>query len=659
MRSASVTTDSLVLRIAFQNTSNKAYSVSGELGGNDAVLVDGNGQQYKPSKISNNLRSLSPAPGFGPGTANVGNLTFPQPSGSGPYELRMPSYAPIRFQLDTPLSTTGHVVLNEGTYDIDEEVRSQEPALANIVLQLQSLQVMTNTLVFNIAFVNTGRQGYNLLVGPNGNDARLIDAEGRQYEPISVGATLETSIAPRDGWQPAQANQGKLVFPQPEASDTLRFVFPTYNAVSMQFDANGLVEATITSPSGGAPAPTPQPSAVDAAYAAISQLLDQQATALQTGNVDAYLATLDPSLRDQQRRVAGWIQQVPLVSYTLQLASDADLKNAESNVLEDMPVEISYTLRGINPDNTFLHHARYSFVSDGTAWRVNKIELSNDAPFWRVSDFVLRETAHFLLFARPDVQDNLPALEQETEQAYTTLQQRGLALEPRYVAYFTSTDDEFKQITGQTSSRYLGLAMSRYEFNGANITTTNRAFYINGAAFRENADIISPTERQTTITHELVHLALAASTRPFTPPWLAEGIAVYYSETIGPAQRQQLAANGQLKTLSLVDLTKAGSLGEHDYTAERVGAEYLYSGAAVAYLIQTFGEDTVLNFYRSYAAVPAADVRNQLPQFGSSLPTDAAFADLSSNLTSTAVQQFFGRSIQQLDADVKAWIRNS
>ena len=64
-------------------------------------------------------------------------------------------------------------------------------------------------------------------------------------------------------------------------------------------------------------------------------------------------------------------------------------------------------------------------------------------------------------------------------------------------------------------------------------------------------------------------------------------------------------------------------------------------------------------FYRSYASAPAAEMRDNLPQFSGSLPTDAAFADLSSNLTSTAMQQFFGRSIEQLDVDVKAWISNS
>jgi hypothetical protein len=656
IHSATVTTGSLVLRIAFQNTSNTTYSVSGGFGGEDAVLVDENGRQYNPTNVSANLRSLAPADGFGPGTANVGDVAFPMPSGSGPYELHMPSYAPIHFGLDTLLSES-HAPLGQGNYAIQQTLHSQEPALAPIELQVRSLEVMSSVAVFSVAFVNTGRQGYTLTVGPDGSDARLVDSEGQQYEPTSVSDSLQTSIAPAGGWQPGQANAGTLTFPLPTASETLRLVFPTYNAVSMRFDANGLVAATITSPSGGTPAPTSQPSAADAAYTALSRLLSQQAMAVESGDSDAYVATFDPALRDEQRRVAERLKQVPFVSYTLRLAPDAHMNNPESGTIEDVPVEISYTLRGIKSDNSFLNHAHFSFARDGTTWRVTRSNFDDTPPFWRLGDFVLRETPHFLIFARPETQSDLPELEHETERAYTTLQQRGLTLEPRYVAYFTNTADEFTRLTGRDSSNYLGLALSRYEFNGAAITATSRAFYINGAAFRANANRISPTERQTTITHELVHLALAVSTRPFTPPWLAEGIAVFYSEDNGAAQRQQLANSGQLDDMSLIDLTKAGTLGEADYSEQRIGAEYMFSGATVEYLVQTFGEETVLDFYRSYAAVPAADVRAKLPQLGSSLPSDAAFANLSSDLTAQAVQQFFGLSIAQLDADVKAWVQ--
>ena len=116
--------------------------------------------------------------------------------------------------------------------------------------------------------------------------------------------------------------------------------------------------------------------------------------------------------------------------------------------------------------------------------------------------------------------------------AYDTLVAKGLPLEPRYVTYFTANQADFATLTGQFSSRVLGIALSRYAFDGDEIIVSSYAFYINGEAFEQEQSDLFQADRQTTITHELVHLVLAPVTRPFTPPWLAEGAAVYFSEDI-------------------------------------------------------------------------------------------------------------------------------
>lgn len=653
---AALDEDTLTLHIGFRNTSESGYNVFGGPGARDAVLEDASGTEYEPTEISATLNNIAPSGGFGPGAANVGDLSFPRPNGDGPFTFRFPTYAPITFRLDTVLADDA-IVLPEGTYQIGQQLRSQQQALSQIVFEVRALDVTPDSLIFDVAFVNTARQGYDLIIGPKGGDARLLDAEGQQYTPSAISAELEGSIAPADGWLPGQANAGTISFPRPDAGAALRLVFPNYNALTLRFDQRGLAAVEITSPTGDAPLPTLTPSAEDRAFAQIEQLLAQQAEALQNGNVDGYLATLAPALQEQQRAIAERIQQAPLVSYTLRLAPAARLDQANSGELANVPIEILYTLRGIDVDNVFLHEVNVSFTRDGDAWRVSNIAYDDNPPFWTLGDFVVREMPHFLIFARPEAQAELPTLEQEAETAYTMLQQQGLALEPRYVAYFAATSDEFSALTGRQASRYLGLALSRYEFSDDQIITTSRAFYINGGVFAEQGNQFNASERQTTITHELVHLALAKDTRPFTPPWLSEGIAVFYSGETGPAHRERLLDSGQLDGLSLQALTAAGSLGEHDFTGERVGAEYTFSGETVAYLVEQFGEEQVLAFYRSYAAVPAADVREKLPRFGGSVLADAAFADLSTQLTADALQQFFGLTIDELDAAVKAEIR--
>jgi hypothetical protein len=501
--------------------------------------------------------------------------------------------------------------------------------------------------------VNVGRQGYDLLIGPRGEDARLLDAEGTQYEPSDVDQAFDRSIAPEGGWQPGQEHSGTISFPLPAAPQELRFVFPQYDAISLTLDASGVAETRITSASGGAPQPTPTPDAAETAFIEIEALLREQAEALRTGDEAAYLATFDPALHPEQRAILARVGQMPIISLTMALAPDADLDDAEQGSLDDVGVELGYALESIDADNPFAHQLDYDLRREGDQWLVGGVEAEENPPFWQNGDVVLRETPHFLIFARPEAEGELATLEQEAEAAYAELQGRGLPLDARYVTYFTNNRDDFEELTGATSNLILGMALSRYQFVGDTVTTTSRAFYINGEAFVDERMATEPNARQTTIAHELAHLVLGRATRPFTPIWLVEGAAVYYSEELGDDKRQLVRESGRLEGLSLETLTGQSSLGEHDFTGQQAGAEYLFSGFTFAYLVATYGEERTLEFYRSFAEVPAADVREQMPRFGGAFLAEAAFGQLSRDLTDAAVQRFFNTSLSELDAAVK------
>ena len=652
LRTAQVAANSLQLRVAFVNTSDESFRLVGAISGRDARLADASGKEYAPLTVDPSLGTLDPKAGFAPGTANVGTLSFPLPSGNSPFQLRFPRYAPITFALDMPQPVATAAAAN-GQYPLEAIVRSQSDALRMIALRFRSIAITDEAITFDLGFANVGRQGYNLVVGPSGGDARLIDGEGQELTPNAVGDSLASSIAPKDGWQPQQEQRGTISFPRPANLSPLRFVFPEYDALTIVLNAQGVGATSVTSASGGAPAPTAVPSAAELATSAIDALLAKQAAAALSGDGAAFAQTLAPAIQAEQATIIQRLAAMPLRSYSLQLAPAANL--GAGDALSGVPVELIYTLRGLSDDNPFHYSLRYDFARAGEGWQVTKIAPADNPPFWWTGEVVPREASHFLLFARPESQADFAALEQEAEAAYAALQAKGLPLEPRYVAYFTATQQDFTTLTGRTS-RYLGMALSRYEFLGNAITTTNRAFFINGASFRENAGAVRPGERQTTITHELVHLALAAQTRPFTPPWLVEGLAVYLSEDTGGAMRQRLATSGRLNTLSLAELTRAGALGEHDLTGERASDEYTFAGETIAYLVERFGKAKVLAFYRSYAAVPASSVTASLPQSGGSTTANDGFAGLSASLTESAVPQFFGVSLAQLDSDVKAWL---
>ncbi|NOK57418.1 MAG: hypothetical protein GFH27_549309n153 [Chloroflexi bacterium AL-W] len=656
--SAERTERNVALRVAFENTSNEAFTIIGTIRGGDALLVDQQGNEYAPTAVSEELRTrIDPSGGFGPGGANVGEITF-DVVGDGPYKFLFPNYDPVPIRFDTPIDEAGFEIAT-GNYPIEQGLRSSEEALQNIELRLRSVGVTDDQLIFDIAFVNTGRQGYNLLVGPSGTDARLLDNESIQYEPIEVSESLADSIAPEQGWQPGEEYNGTLTFEKPAQFAEMRFLFPNYDALTVRFDENGIAEAQVTSPSGGAPLPTPTPDAEELTVAEIENVLREQAEAVQANDMNAYLNTFASELHDEQQRVLDRMSQVPLASYNLQLVPEETVNDATQTVLNQLSIEISYTLDGIGDENTFIHVLAYDFVRDGDGWRVSAVDFDDNPPFWLTGDVVVRETTHFLIFARPESAADLPTLDAEAETAYTMLRDQGLALEPRYIAYFTASRDDFETLTGQAANRLLGLALSRYEFVGNVVDVNSRAFYINGEAFIDEQTGLNAEDRQTTITHELVHLALAQDTRPFTPIWLVEGAAVYYSEDTGLDKQAELLTDRRLDTVSLMDLTTVSSLGEHDFIGEQTNTEYIFSGETFAFLLETYGESTTLDFYRSFALVPSSAIRDEMPRFGNALVIDTVFADLRQQLTDDRVQEFFNVRLEQLDTDVKTWIREN
>ncbi len=557
----------------------------------------------------------------------------------------------------TTLPDSATSMLPDGSYPLTATLFSTLDQLSHIDLRIQGLKVAGDGLTFTVGFANTARQGYDLIVGPKGSDTRLIDAAGTSYEPNAVSASLKEKIAPPGGWDPGQVYTGTLSFPKPKAVADLRFTFPQYMALSLHFDSHGLVRAQITSPQGGAAAPKPTAEPEDIAFAQLQQLLDHQAKAFQDGDAAGYAASFAVPLQAQQRTIVERIKQVPLVTSTLTLASNASLSTAATGKLERIPVELVYSLRGIASDNAFKNELLYTFVRVADQWQIAAVNSSDNPAFWELDDVIVRATPHFLIMARPSSQSLLPTLEKEAEAAYSALQARKLPVEQRYVAYFAGSASDFTQLTGKSASRYLGVALSRYEISRDTIITISRALFVNGAAFANSQQQHTTNDRRVTITHELVHLVLARDTRPFTPPWLVEGAAVYYSEGDSQATRQQLLSDPNFSDLSLTKLTGATALGEHDVSGTTTSYEYGFSGETIAYLAHTFGEDKMLAFYRSYAAVPAAEVRDKVPSVGGAPVSDSAMSDFSTKITPGAVQTFFGRDLEQLDHDVKAWLR--
>jgi hypothetical protein len=657
LRSTTRSSNQLTLEVAFENMSGKRFTAQGLNPAAMATLVDAAGKQYSPVRSSAELSSISPAGGFAPGGANVGTITFPQPAGPGPYELRLPGYPAIRFRLDTPVSSTPVPEVPSGTYTVETTLRSPDGALEPIALDVRSVELGHERLTFHLALINTSRQGYSVS-GVQGNAAWLLGGEGRQYEPVDVSKTLQGSITPAGSWQPGEAITGTIAFPRPQSLDRVRFVFPSYNALTLRFDGSGLAGVEITSPAGGAPAPVPTAAPDEQAFLGLNRLLERLAEAVRAGASDDYLSAFAPGARAEQQTMLGRLQRVPLANYRLSLAPSADLSGAADGTLENVPIDVRYTFRGIPADNEFLSSLRFDFKRVHGSWQVTNVRAGAQPPFWRIGDIATAESEHFLIFTRPEMAGQLPEIKQEAEAAYRRLAARGLPLDERYVTFVTAGAADFRRLTGQ-SDGVIGTALWRYRAGSDGFQVLSRAFYVNGAAFAEGQDRRPAGERQTTIAHELVHLALAAETRPFTPAWLKEGIAVYYADQQPDAERRRLVESGALDRLTLEELTRARSLVDHGLGGEQVSYAYTFSGAAVAYLAEHYSEAKTLEFFRSYADVPLSQTPGKLSEAGmSSEERPPEMADLSVKQTNEALQHNFGITLSQLDMQVKQWLRS-
>jgi hypothetical protein len=130
---------------------------------------------------------------------------------------------------------------------------------------------------------------------------------------------------------------------------------------------------------------------------------------------------------------------------------------------------------------------------------------------------------------------------------------------------------------------------------------------------------------------------------------------MYFADQLTPDLRRSLLEDGWLDRLSLEQLTGAERLGDYDILGQSVGYEYIFSGETVRYLIETYGMDSFVQFYRFFSNVPTDRVIDRMPLFSVGFGT--TFGNLSKELTPAALLDVYGITIADLDNAVKRRLR--
>lgn len=637
----------LMLHLALYN--NGAADLAQVQGANvDAARLGGLAPvAYSPSFGA----GIAPAGGWLAGGATSGSLTFPWLPAET-FLFAFPGFPPVPFRLDIPLREVPDAPALPGSAALRYDFQTASLRTDERVLVVEGLAVKPDALTVTVAvFQDRVAQSFEELQGALA-DAVLFDGRWSAYRADVIPADDESGDQQRD------TAQAVLWFPRPAAGGTLLLRLADFPLIRLptREQARAALATIADLPPSSAPRAAllvPPPIAQEPArqtdlqafFAALNQSLAAGARA-------DYLDFFVPELRDEQAADFDLIQTLPITAVTfLPQDPEAAIPVPEAGASTSLDATWSYGVRAGEQIEPFTSAVRLSLRRDGGEWRVAGIE--GNMPFWAFGPTAAERAGAFSIFFRPAARPQLPTIRDETTAAIKRIDQ---ALPGRAratnVMFVTETREEFLALTGRDAARFLGLALSRYRITPDAITTTEAAFYLNGAAFRAS----TTQNRQQTMIHELTHLVLAPKTMPFTPVWVVEGMAMQVAADLPAATMRAAYRTGAVEAWRLDDFTRLSAFGLHDPSGRQTALEYAFAAYLTRYLVETYGFERLLAFYDSFADPPAAVVDDARLRVDRPAAAGQTMGDLAAELTPERLATAFGIDAATLEADFLRWL---
>ena len=517
---------------------------------------------------------------------------------------------------------------------------------APLVMRLEGARLEGDALTLDLAFVNTGARDLQGPTAVSGGDAVLV-ADGKPQSPRDVTPTLATDLAPGPTWRVGEANTGRLTFARPVGSGaTLRLPgFPT-----VQIDLAAGSAAALAD--DGNPLPTPTPDAQGEAVAAARAVLRGLGEAVRAGDEAAFQRLVGPEAAAYlgQPDPFAFARAVPFARFELDLFAvdlarpgSVERREGQPLAVRGALVTLVFALSGAE-QNWFRYLLTVDFERSEDGWRLARI-VGDPPPFWTQGLVATTRSPHFLAFHRSgeDVGDIVAA----AEQAHAALSERlGDLVEPVNILVAPDSVELYGRVTGQNGHDFIGQARFNNLLTPTGIIAVGRVLYINEAVFRGGA--VQNTRLQT-VQHELTHLTLSGWSRPWTPPWLVEGAAgVFAGEPNRPALDQFLRTRGP-NAISLADLTGIDTLEQAPVS---LSVAYPYAAAVSETLIEEYGQERYLDFYRAFTEVSLAEAR-QAAGDGASVSLDR-FRQLQRSATDQSLARVYGLTLAELEARTEA-----
>ena len=307
--------------------------------------------------------------------------------------------------------------------------------------------------------------------------------------------------------------------------------------------------------------------------------------------------------RDQRVSIASW-SKLPVTSVEMSVPEIQRVQPDAKGLVKGVRVQLKYTLASLPRENIFVSNMECDMRRDAEGvWTVEDVRYPTIQPFWLLGYTGVSQSAHFTVFHRdqPEVKKEVEAAIQQLEKSHARLTKAGLPVSPHSAAFLVATKPDFQKLTDRSPDNYSGVASSAYQYRDGQVSVINKAMYINDYRFFTLQRAWGKQDRQVVIQHEMVHLALAELTRPWSPPWLVEGVAMHFANQCDSfsrsALRRALAPN-----VTIPGLSRLQRLGGDTEDAVKLMTEYQLAGETVLWLIKKQGIANVMKFYAAFAA---------------------------------------------------------
>ncbi|MDB6118962.1 MAG: hypothetical protein JWO08_2743 [Verrucomicrobiaceae bacterium] len=649
----------LSLRVGVFNTTDNPISASETLSAKDITLVSyANGKRVEIASTTRTLTDLCPGGSLGAKGMNSGLLIFPW---SGMAEastltLRLAPFAPLSFSLDKDTSFIPlEYASTEKRSPLNYDAASSTEHLAIITMRLNSLVVKNEGLEVVFAFQNSSRFPITWKGKITGAQSRLITSQCDVLEPKAVSDSFAERIAPPGKvWTAGEDNYGWVRFPlpDPKAAEELMFCFPGYPPQYFTYNRERHAWQHKLKTQGPEVLPAPVQAVLDEErnYAALKSFWTDASNELALGRFQSFLKRFKGDAeRDQRISIDHW-SRLPVTSVKLSIPEVQCVKPDAKGRVKDVRVQLHYTLATLPRNNVFLSDMECDMRRDSEGgWTVEDIRYPHLQPFWLLGYTGVSHSEHFTIFYRegPDARKEVELAVQQLEKSHARLLKTGLPLQPHHAAFLVASKADFEKLTERNPDHFSGVASAVYQYRDGRVSVINKAMYINDYRFFTPQRSSDRRDRQVVIQHEMTHLTLADLTRPWTPPWLTEGVAMHYAGQCDSFSREALR-RALIPEVSLPGLSRLSRLGADTENATKIMVEYQLAGETVQWLIKKYGEAAVLKLYMTYGAEIPSEIATIQGKGEASRAARLRY-------TRKVFARFFGDlSLEQLDAIVRS-----